>query len=160
MRSDRNPYFVLKKSKDPRVQQHLLMASSMSHQQIEQLPIKPDLKKAMHFVCEFGQVERSISTADLFVERATSTNNTLPSYPVYHYTGACVELFVSKRTSLILEDFLFLKDQDRIFVSHNWIDLSLANNRMILDWAVPIGIGDQQVYNQMVQQHLQRKYNQ
>jgi hypothetical protein len=160
MRSDRNPYFLLKKSKDPRVQQHLLMAENMSHQQIDQLPIKPDLKKAMHFVRQFGRMDRSVSTADLIVERATVAAQALPSYPIYHYQGPTVELFLNKKNSLIIDDFLFLRDADRIFVSHNWIDLELANNRCVLDRSVPIGIGDQQVYNQMTQQHLQRKHHQ
>lgn len=157
MRSDRNPYFLLRKSRDPAVQQYLEQAATMTVEQIGSLQIKPDLRKAMLFVNEFGHVTKSDTVANIVADRATVTKQQLPQYEICHYQGPLTELKVRK-TALLLDDFLFLKDCNRIFASHNWFDLNEHNNRSVLAHSKTVGIGDQHMYNRMIQDHLKQKY--
>lgn len=158
MRSERNPYFLLKRSRDPRVQHYLALATTASHDDIEALEIKKDLKRAMHFVRRFGKDAVNQTTANLIADRAQESTPIPQQYPIYHYQGDTVSLSLPRGNSLVSDDFLFLLDEQRIFAQHNWIDLSGPGNSQILLSSKRVGFGDQHQYNRMIQDHLSKKY--
>lgn len=158
MRSERNPYFLLKRSRDPRVQHYLAMAVTASHDEIEALEIKKDLKRAMHFVRRFGKDAANQTAANLIADRAQVCTPTCQQYPIYHYQGTTVALNLPRGNSLLSDDFLFLLDHNRIFAQHNWIDLDRQGNEKVLLSSKRVGFGDQHQYNRMIQDHLSKKY--
>lgn len=159
MRSDRNPYFLLRKSRDPSVQRWLAQAEQLSHEAIEHLSIKPDLKKAMHFVKRFGTDVANQTTADLIAGNTLSQQPARSQFEIYHYHGPEIELRCNARNSLILHDFLFMVDQGRILASHNWITVDPMGMLNLVKCSTRVGFGDQNHYNQLIQQHLSRKYS-
>ena len=158
MRSERNPYFLLKRSRDPKVQHYLQLAQTASHDEIEALEIKKDLKRAMHFVKQFGAESNNQTTANLIADRAQVNTVAPQQYAIYHYQGPSFSLSLARGNSLISDDFLFLLHNDRIFAQHNWIDLSHRDNRRVLQSSKSVGFGDQHQYNRMIQDHLSKKY--
>ena len=163
MRSDRNPYFFLKNSKNPQIQQLLQDAPSMSAAEIAALNIKPDVKKAMQFVHTLGDQTRSNTTAELLAEKMISAHNSTdhsrPTYDILLYTGADCEIQLRARNWLLMRgSFLFMTQGTRMFVSHNWTSTLLGNNYIGVEHRQKVGHGDQNLYNQMNQQHLKEKY--
>lgn len=153
MRSDRNPYFFLKKSRDPQVQQWLAQAANMTVEQIQSLNIKPDVKKAMLFVNVMGAQTRSQTTADLMADRMQAVSGTTTGLmQLCEYTGA--QIWVSTGRSQICVDTgtLFAVHQDRIFIHHNWIPLKA--NEKILQYSQNMGEGTQTDLNAMIQNKL------
>lgn len=153
MRSDRNPYFFLKKSRDPQVQQWLAQAEGMTSQQIEALNIKPDVKKAMLFVNRMGHQTRSATTAELLADHMQPVTTTSQPMQFHEYVGESVWVNVSARGQIQVEPgTLFALHADRIFIHHNWI--ALKNNEKILEYSQNIGQGTPTDLNRLIQNKL------
>ena len=157
MRSDRNPYFFLKKSQDPRVQEWLAQAAEMTGEEIQALSIKPDLKKAMMFVLAFGQQKKSDTTANFIADiMAARSNNPPPdSSEFWEYRGD--ERFVrclSNGWVNLPTGTLFMRDQTRMFAQHIWCDLSSEI------WAASVraGQGTHSDFNRLEQERLQARH--
>jgi hypothetical protein len=163
MRSDRNPYFFLIKRKNPQIQQLLQDAATMTASEIDSLCIKPDVKKAMQFVHQLGHQTRSNTTAELLAEKmisACSVDTVHTTHDIYLYTGPDCEIKLNNKNWLIMRgSFLFMTQGTRMFVSHNWTSMDLGNNYIVIQHAKKVGHGDQNLYNQMNQQHLKDKYH-
>ena len=165
MRSDRNPYFFLKKSKDPHVQHMLSEAPHMSMAQIDALKVKPDLRKAMHFVRVFGAPERSQTVADLSAH-IMQQNHKPPPDPlgtVYEYVGPPHELKIHTQGSRIshtwhMEHDVFLLLQDRIWFNHTWCAAPEPKHEF---WSYCTNKGEHHLnqFNQIIHTHVNQKHH-
>jgi hypothetical protein len=127
MRSDRSPYFFLKKSKDPKVQDLLAKAANMSVKEVDKLvDIKPDLKKAMLFIAQFGEQSKSATSADLIatqMQQLHKNTNGPHTFDIFQFNGG--DFFAKCETGssiLITTGTPFILDGFKIFIVHNWID--------------------------------------
>lgn len=163
MRSDRNPYFFLKKSKDAKIKEWLSKAETMSIEEIECLSIKPDVKKAMLFISEFGHQEKVMSTAELFADKMQkihSNNNGLHIFDIFEYTGP--DVFVKCKTGshiLINAGDNFIKDLSKVFIKHNWIDITEESNSIINSYSKAAGVGTFDDLNKKIQSVINKKYH-
>lgn len=160
MRSDRNPYFLYKNKKDPHIQQLLAQAPTLTDAQIFALTPKPDLRKAMQFVRDMGTQTKSVHTAELLAARmmqmATPTH-TVAEYDLWHYKGGQIVLSTQTRSQLIMQDFLFLYADTKIWVSHNWCMIP-QDQHMFWSCCEKLGRADHTEYNRQIQVYLARKH--
>lgn len=161
MRSDRNPYFFLKKSKDPSVQKLLKDAETLNVDTIQKMNVKPDVKKAMMFIAELGQQEKSQHTAELLAEKMVSLSQPMGNSlkEIWHYQGANVFVSVTPTSSIeVLTNSYFIKDQDKIFINHNWLR-SQASQDQILCNSIFHSVGSFQDLNLLKKHQLEQKYS-
>lgn len=162
MRSDRNPYFILRKSKNAHVQHWLHEAAHMTIPQIEQTDVKPDLKKAMLFVATFGAQTRSAHTAEIMADLMTKNHECVrPSqWELWQYDQESFPIKCKGNNWIILNTpFVFLKDQHRAFVGHVWVNLKDSENQQLMNGAQQIGMGDHSVYNKITNQLIQKRHS-
>lgn len=161
MRSDRNPYFLLRNSKDARVKQLLAQAEHMTSQEIMALEVKPDVKKAMLFVATVGQVAKSVTTAEALADRMQTAHvSKSAQYEIYKYVGMEQVITTPNKNQLIIAaPFVFMKQNNRIFVSHNWLNLSDGNNHQIMNQCHLVGLGDSILYNKLTQDLIRQRHN-
>ena len=163
MRSDRNPYFFLKKSKDSKVKEWLEKAENMGIEEIESLSLKPDLKKAMLFVATLGHQDRCTTTAELFADKMQAMqpkSNGPHLYDIFEYTGP--DIFVKCMTGshiLINTGDLFIKDLQKVFIKHNWVNLIDAANSVINSHSRASGEGTFDDLNKRIQSTLNSRYH-
>ena len=163
MRSDRNPYFFLKKSKDTKVKEWLAKAEMMAIDEIEKLSIKPDLKKAMLFVATLGHQTRCTTTAELFADKmqaAQPKNNGPHVFDIFEYTGP--DVFVKCMTGshiLINSGDMFIKDLQKVFIKHNWVSLTESSNFVINAYSKSSGAGTFDDLNKRIQLSLNARYH-
>ena len=137
MRSDRNPYFLLKKSKNPEVQRLLSIAHTLTPEEILKATPKPDLQKAMLFVKEFGDQNRSATVAEIVADKMAKSSlpSLTPTFEVWQYYGESHPAKCERSGYIdILSGNLFMRDKNRIFIQHNWCILSpeiLKNSKKI-----------------------------
>jgi hypothetical protein len=160
MRSDRNPYFLYKNHKDPKIRELLDQAEHMTVAEIEALTCKPDLKKAMRFVKQFGTPERSMITAQLIADHMTMQVLTpqLCQGEIYVYDGP--DLHVKIRTKGRMQHAwhmrhdVFMHKDGAIWLNHTWCDVPpdlWAYSRKLCD-------GDLHTYNQVMHNHMNQKH--
>lgn len=132
----------------------------MSVQEIDALEIKSDLKRAMKFVSQLGHQSKSQHTAEILA--AQMINNTeqsrLPIYELWRYDQEFTVHVTNKSSITISGPFVFLKDKNKAFVAHVWVDLNLLTNSQLLSKGVQIGMADHNVYNQHTRELLQKRY--
>ena len=163
MRSDRNPYFFLKKSKDSKVKEWLEKAENMGIEEIESLSLNPDLKKAMLFVATLGHQDRCTTTAELFADKMQAIqpkSNGPHLYDIFEYTGP--DVFVKCVTGshiLINTGDMFIKDLQKVFIKHNWVNLMEASNSVINSYSRVSGEGTFDDLNKRIQLALNSKYH-
>jgi hypothetical protein len=161
LRSDRNPYFFLRKSKNPHVQHWLGEAAHMTLEQITALQVKSDLKRAMLFVHTLGHQSRSASTAELIADHMSAkvSQSTLPMYELWQFDQESFEITCGDRKHMILNSpFVFLKNQDQLFVGHVWVHLNQGRNTDLIRLGHKIGMADQNMYNQQTQKLIQQRH--
>lgn len=163
MRSDRNPYFFLKNSKDAKIKEWLSKAETMSIEEIESLSIKPDVKKAMLFISEFGHQERGLTMAELFADKMQKMqpkNNGPHLFDICEYTGP--DVFVKCKTGshiLINAGDIFIRHLSKVFIKHNWIDTTEESNSIINSYSKSSGVGTFDDLNKRIQSALNKKYH-
>jgi hypothetical protein len=177
MRSDRNPYFLLKNSKSQEVQTLLASAPDMTASQIKELKVKPDVKKAMLFVKEFGvsspatpeklknssanaapkNKHKSMTTADIIAERMIANSKPVlsPEHEIWQYDGApqFVKCVSSGWLNLDYSN-LYIRDGNRIFLHHVWCFATPD----IIRTSTKIAVGNQADLNRLIQQHLNQRF--
>lgn len=160
MRSDRNPYFFLKNSKNLAIKNLLQQAETLTPQEIQNLNIKPDVKKAMLFVSEFGQQQKSQHTAELLaLKMSLIPPPPKTQYEIWVYNGANTFVATSKTGSIeVSEKSFFLKDQDKIFINHNWI-IPKESKIKILASSMFHSFGGFDTLNILQKNQLDQKYN-
>ena len=161
MRSDRNPYYFLKKSKDPKIQHLLKEAETLKPQEILSMSLKPDVKKAMLFVAEFGQQEKSQHTAELLAEQMAKTSSPCENIlkEIWQYQGPAVFVPVTSTSSIeILPNSYFIKDHKKIFINHNWLRLP-ASQKQIEASSAFHSLGSFQDLNVLKKLQLEQKYS-
>lgn len=143
------------------MQARLAQATELSVDQIQALNIKPDLKRAMLFVCELGHSERSVTTAELLAE--IMIKNSQPTSSVlcelWQYDG--VEFPIKCKGSnwiTLMTPFVFLKKSHMAFVGHNWVNLQEDQNLKLIQNGSQIGMADQIMYNQKTQELIQKRH--
>jgi hypothetical protein len=159
MRSDRNPYFFLKKSRDPGVQALLSEANLMSETEIQALKIKPDLKKAMLFVKQFGDQVRTNTTAELIAEEMSrrSVPTLQDTHEIWQYQGRDFLARSVRRGWIDIQPHdLFIRDRDRMFVRHNWCWFEPCVQKQ----SHLVTEGSFQTLNQLIKLGLQKKWGQ
>jgi hypothetical protein len=159
MRSDRNPYFFLKKSKDSWVQKCLADAATMSEADILKIS-KPDLRRAMIFVHKLGQQDKSSTTAELIADQMAkiTPSSSRPVFEIWHYKGSEIELHQRRGSVILGSDFVFGIDQQKVFASHQWFTTNNEIKDHLIQNAVYLGTGDQNLYNKFNQENLSRKH--
>lgn len=125
MRSDRNPYFILKASNKPHIQEWLSKARSLTIPEIQKLEIKPDLKKAMLFVSE--QHAHTISSGIAAQLADQMQNNSQPYqqiFKIHQYMGSNRYAQINSHNSIEITANLFwgINDQNKIFACHCWLN--------------------------------------
>jgi len=160
MRSDRNPYFILKNSKDPVVKSWLGQAAELSHDEIQGLSIKPDVKKAMLFLKTFGDQNRSASNAELLAAKmmATTSNSAPTQKEIWQYKGASRWVRCGRTSIEANEGDYFIKDQEKIFLKHNWIKSTEPSAQAMTAESVFVEMGDFNHLNHLTKTHLNQKY--
>jgi hypothetical protein len=125
MRSEKNPYFILKASKKSHIQQWLSQAETLSVQEIDRLPIKPDLKKAMLYAHELVRSQQVDQLAENYADMMTM--DFIPQqqeFSIYHYVGGTRWMIVSNHSSVEIGSGIFWGlIQDQMFVNHCWSNL-------------------------------------
>lgn len=160
MRSDRNPYFLYKNHKDPKVRALLDEAPNMTVVEIQACVCKPDLKKAMLFVKQFGALEKSVSTAQLIADKMNIQVRapTWKTGEIYLYDGP--DLFVNIRTrgrmkhSWHMTKDVFMYQDGAIWLNHTWCDAPpelWSYSRKLCD-------GDLNTYNQILHNHVNQQH--
>lgn len=161
MRSDRNPYFFLKKSKDPQIQQLLKDAETLCPHDIQKMNVKPDVKKAMMFIAEFGQKDKSQHTAELLADKMSQSSVPVSTIrkEIWQYQGSTIFVAVSHTSSIEVQpNSYFLKDQEKIFINHNWLRLQISREQ-ILASSVFHSFGSFQDLNLLKKVQLEQKYS-
>lgn len=127
MRSDRNPYYILKASKKPEVQKWLSIAPSMSLEQIKSLMIKPDLKKAMEYARQKAQAEHAANLAENLADVMNAGFQPYQQvFEIYQYQGSTRWFQVSKISSVeILAGTYWGLAGDQMFVDHCFVKAQL-----------------------------------
>jgi hypothetical protein len=160
MRSDRSPYFLYKNHKDPKIRELLAQAQHMQVAEIQALTCKPDLKKAMLFVKQFGDQDKSVSTANLIADRMPVIIHTpqLPQGEIYSYDGPTIHLKIRTqgRTQHMWEVHkeVFLHQNGRVWLNHSWCDPTpelWCHSKKLCD-------GDLNTYNQILHNHVNQKH--
>jgi hypothetical protein len=160
MRSDRNPYFLYKNHKDPKVRALLDQSPHMTVDEIQALSCKPDLKKAMRFVKQFGTPYKSVSTHQLIADHMNIQVVTpqLPQGEIYVYEGPDLHVKIRTRGTMkhswhMTQD-VFLYVNHMIWLNHTWCDVTpelWPYSRKLCD-------GDLHTFNQILHNHVNQKH--
>ena len=137
----------------------LSKAEELSKNEIEKLQIKPDIKKAMLFIAKFGEQSKSMSTAELIADMMQT--NTKPTngpelYEIYEYTGTETFAKIGSTHMLIDTGDLFLSDDTRIFIKHNWAKKS--ENEQVMINKKQVYFGSFSDLNRLDQERISKKY--
>lgn len=158
MRSDRNPYFLLKKSKNPVIAQLLKDAETLPVAEIEKMSVKPDVKRAMLFVSRMGSQEKSNTTANLLADQMVSNSQPQDSqqFPMWQYLGEAKFVnCVGNGSVQIQPKDVFIQQQNQIFVQHIWCQL----DHDILRQSQLLGEGTFSDLNIKIQEVLKERYH-
>jgi hypothetical protein len=156
MRSDRNPWFILKKSRDPRIQEWLSKAPGLSEREILGLNIKPDLKRAMIFAKKQVEQEKSQKIADIIAEQmiAQSVESAPKVLAIHQYTGPDAWIKTNTRSELLISHgSYFWLDTNAMFVSHIWCPAQ----QTIIQNSVFLTYGTQRDLNIHIQKQLEKR---
>lgn len=127
MRSDRNPYHILSKSKNAQVQAWLAKAHHMTESEINSLSIKPDLKKAMLYLVIQGRNSSASSAAEQFADKMQQAHAPqVLCMDIYRYMGQTTFIPVTHMSKIEIKAhqfFGFMNNQT--FVNHCWSPLSM-----------------------------------
>jgi hypothetical protein len=162
MRSDRNPYYLVRKSKDPQVQAWLSEAAHMTDHQIHTLPCKPDVKKALMFAKHLQPGVRSQTTAELLADRMNSHvhPHVAHQHELWQYDGeACWIKCAARQHMQLVPPFVFLKNQNQAYVGRVWVSLLDAENYVLIQQGRQIGMADHSRYNQITHELIQKRYS-
>ena len=163
MRSDRSPYFLYKNHKDPKIRELLSQAAHMQVSEIHALTCKPDLKKAMLFVKQFGDQEKSQTVSNLIADQMLAIKTESPPLPtgdIYLYTGDQIMVPIIPRPgsllqqSWLVQNDVFLAATDRIWINHSWC-YSVSE---LWSHSHKLGSGDLNTYNKILYTHLNQKH--
>lgn len=123
MRSDRNPYYILKASKKPDVQKWLALAPTLTEEEITALAIKPDLKKAMLYGREKAHAEQAASLAENLADvMNVGFQPHHQIFEIYQYQGPTRWFSVSAISSVEIRPLTYWGlDQDNMFVNHCFV---------------------------------------
>lgn len=125
MRSDRHPYFLLRASKKPQVLEWLIRAENMTVEQVDQLNIKPDLKKAMCYVVEQKQFQQSDQKAQRLADLMMQNDQPhQQEFQIYRYQGPTTFAQTTTQTQLEIPQGIFWGlYNNQMFINHCWINL-------------------------------------
>jgi len=160
MRSDRNPYFLYKNHKDPKIRELLAQAPHMTLEEIQSCVCKPDVKKAMLFVKQFGDQDKSVSTANLIADRMPIVIQMpqLLQGEIYSYDGPTIHVKIRTqgRTQHMWEVHkdMFLHQNGLIWLNHTWCEPTAdlwAYSHKLCD-------GDLHMFNQILHNHVNQKH--
>ena len=163
MRSDRNPYFLYKNHKDPKIRVLLNQAPNMTDQEIDACVVKPDLRKAMKFVKQFGHQDKSESVSNLVADKMLMIQTISPPLPtgdIYLYTGPQIVVPIIPRPGALLkqswqvQNDVFLHVSNKIWINHSWC----APPAELWSDSQKIGSGDLNTYNQILHNHVNQKH--
>ena len=161
MRSDRSPYFLYKNHKDPVIRELLDRAAQMTDQEIDACVTKPDVKKAMRFVKQFGHQDRSAAVKDIVADRmqASFTPVIVAIGDIYLYKGPVLELPIKTtgrrlKHSWMVQDDVFMHVNGQIWINHTWCDPV----DLLWSYSEKMGTGDLNTYNQIVHNYLNQKH--
>jgi hypothetical protein len=159
MRSDRNPYFFLKKSKDPKIQNMLKMAETLTVAEIQKLDTKPDIRRAMLYVKSIGEQEKSQHLAETLADVMQQKSKPVGSqeFPIWRYQGVSCWVPTHKSSILVEPNEYFLRKQDKIFINHNWVTVSAAGS--LLQHAVFVQNGTFERLNILKQTVIQQRHS-
>ena len=132
----------------------------MAVDEIQALQVKPDLKKAMLFVKQFGDQPKSVHTAELIADRMNMKVETNPSPmgSIYEYRGPQIQVPIitpgrSQHYWQVAHE-VFWTDGERIWLNHSWCmptsDL-WSYSRKLCD-------GVLNSYNQVLYNHMNQKH--
>ncbi len=159
MRSDRNPYFFLKNSRDPKLQELFAQAETMTQGEINSLSIKPDWKKALLFLNSLGHQTKSATNAEVLADRMTAIPApSAKTFEIWQYQGTGEWLLCNRTSIEIACGDYFLKDQEKIYCNNNWIDLNRNANVPVMQDSVFVEIGTAQTLSQKRSDALRQKY--
>lgn len=161
MRSDRNPYFILKNSKNPEVQHWLQKANFLSLAEISNLQLKPDLKKAMVFLKTFGDQAKSASTAELLASKMCPQAVIVDAVrkEIWQYKGPSCWVRCGRTSIEVNPDEYYIKDQEKIFLKHSWIPTSESSAQLVTSQSTFCCMGDFSQLNSMINSAINLKYN-
>lgn len=162
MRSDRNPYYLVRNSKDPLVQYWLAQATHMTDAQIQSLTCKPDVKKAILFAKHLNPGSRSQTTAELLADRMNShtTSHVSVQHELWQYDGeACWIKHTHNQHIQLVPPFVFLKNQNQAYVGRVWVNLDVPDNYVLIQHGRQIGMADHSRYNQITHEMVQKRYS-
>jgi len=158
LRSSFNPYTILSKSKKPEIQDWLKKAETMQADEIRALKLKPDLTKAMLYVCE--QNQRAVtdaqaeSLADLMQQMHKQQDNILQ---IWQYNGGTEFVRQTMTTSVDVASGSYFGVRDnKAFVNNCWCPLILNAN--LLSNSAYIEDGDPTRLNILNKQRRNKAY--
>lgn len=163
MRSDRSPYFLYKNHKDPKIRALIDQAPHMTHEEIDACVTKPDVKKAMRFVKQFGHQDKSQTVGNLVADQMLQIKTISPQLPegdIYLYSGPQIVVPIIPRPgsqlkqSWLVQNDVFLHVCNKIWINHSWC----AHTPELWSHSNKIGTGDLNTYNRMLYNHLNQKH--
>jgi hypothetical protein len=132
----------------------------MQVSEIQSLTCKPDLKKAMLFVKQFGHQDRSVHTAELIADTLTVKHHvpTLPQGVIYVYDGPTTHVKIHTQGSMqhqwqVTHD-VFLSVGDRVWLNHTWC----TPTQDLWSYSRKLADGDLNTYNQILHTHVNQKH--
>jgi hypothetical protein len=154
MRSDKNPYHFLIKSKNAQVQMWLEKASHMSKADILLVNVKPDLKKAMLYLADMQTQQASAGVAEsIATQMAQAHAPSTIQLQIYEYLGSTMFIPVSHMSQMeIKQGQFFAVRENRTFVSNCWSPMHM--NPLLLSQSKFICQADATKLNQLNQQRL------
>lgn len=122
MRSEKNPYFLLRKSKNPQIQEWLKKAETMSIEEITTLKIKPDLQRAMLYIQQQKHDAISQNIAMMLADQMQENNPIIDRvYSLWTYNGPSTFFITQNESQVNIENGdPWLKDSDRAYVNSTW----------------------------------------
>jgi hypothetical protein len=114
------------------VQRLLKQAEHMTATEIHSLAIKPDWKKAMLFVQQMEQQETSQTNAELLADLMCVKPAPLNLFDIWQYHGSACWLLCNTSSIELRCGEYFLKNHNKIFCDHNWINLQKNKHASVM----------------------------
>jgi hypothetical protein len=123
MRSEKNPWFLLRNSKNPDIQAWLKKAETMSKEEILALQIKKDVQRAMLYVQQQKDNVASQGVAESLADlmQANHKSQTESVYPIYRYNDTSTFFTTERNTQVNIEcGDPWILDNNRAYVNSSW----------------------------------------